>query len=131
MINFAHTLDAVAVVFKMLGKRHDVRQRGAEVGNEIPNLGVIGASASEQTGARGRADGLLAIRAVEGDALFRDAVEVRALHVVRAISAELGADVEDRTLATWVDLTKDDRVGTCAEIDALDVVVSLEMKQRK
>ena len=95
MINFAHTLDEVSVVFKMLGERHDVGQRGAEVSDEIPNLGGIGASAGEQAGARGRADGLLAIRAVEGDALFRDAVEVRALHVVRAISAELGAEVVD------------------------------------
>ena len=77
----------------MLGKRHDVGQRVAEVSDEIPDLGGIGASAGEQTRARGRADGLLAIRAVEGDALFRDAVEVRALHVVRTISTELGAQV--------------------------------------
>lgn len=95
MINFTHALDEVAVVFKMLGKRHDVGERGAEVSDEIPNLGGVGASAGEQAGARGRADGLLAIRAIEGDALFRDAVEVRTLHVVRAIGAELGAEVVD------------------------------------
>ena len=95
MINFTHALDEVAVVFKMLGKRHDVGERVAEVSDEIPNLGGIRASAGEQAGARGRADGLLAIRAIEGDALFRDAVEVRTLHVVRAIGPELGAEVVD------------------------------------
>jgi hypothetical protein len=64
--------------------------------HEVPDLRGVGTRAREQRRARRRTHGLLAIRPVKRDALFRDAVDVRALDVLRTIGAQFGAQVVDR-----------------------------------
>ena len=80
----------------MLAEGDDVREGGAKMGLEVPDLGGVGARAGQEAGARGGADGLLAVGAGERETGFRDTIEVGRFHVARAISAELGPQIVDR-----------------------------------
>ena len=80
----------------MLAEGDDVREGGAKMGLEVPDLGGVGARAGQEAGARGGADGLLAVGAGERETGFRDTIEVGRFHVARAISAELGTQIVDR-----------------------------------
>ena len=93
MIDFAHTLDKIAILLEILAERDDIRRIFAEMSDQIPHLRRVRAGAGHQTAARRRADRLLAIGALENDARFGDAVDVRTLDVVLAIAAELRAEI--------------------------------------
>ena len=95
MVNLAHALDEVAVIFKVLAEGDHVGQSDAEVCLQVPDLIRIGPSASQNTGARGRTDRLLAVRPLKGDAGFSETIEVGALDVVSAISAEFRPQIID------------------------------------
>ena len=95
MIDFAHALHEVAILFEMLWQRHHVRQRGTEVRHQIPNLRRIGPGARHQAGARRRTDGLLAVGATKRHTALGDAIDVGRFDGVHAIAAQFGPQVID------------------------------------
>jgi hypothetical protein len=95
VIDLAHALDEIAVLFEMLAERDDIREGGPKMRFQIPNLRRVGSGAGHETGARGRAHGLLAVGAVERHAGFGDPIDIRALDIAVSISAELGTQIVD------------------------------------
>ena len=91
----AHALHKIAVVFEVLAHGDNVGGGFAEMRNQIPNLGGVGACAGHDAGARRRAHGLLHVGAVESHSLFADAVDIGTFDVVFAVNAELRAQVVD------------------------------------
>lgn len=76
VIDLAHRLGEIAVVFEKLGQGDDSGHRLPKIGAEIPRLRGIGPRAGEQAGAGGQADGLLAVGVVEDHAALGQAVDV-------------------------------------------------------
>ena len=90
---FAETNANVAGLLKGLRQSHDARQRFTKMRLEIPNAQRIGPAAGEDGSARGIADRLLAIGALEDDATPREGIEVRRLHLGMAVAAEVGPEI--------------------------------------
>ena len=88
MIDLAHCLREVAIVLKELRQGYNVRQRLAEMSAEVPHLGRVRAGAGEQAGARGRADGLLTIGAVEHHPVLGKPINVGTLDNRNSITAQ-------------------------------------------
>lgn len=95
MVDFAETLNVVAVIFEILWKSDDVGDCFAEVGDQVVDAGGVGACAGEEAGAAGGTDGLLAVGAVKNDAGGSDAVDVRGVDVGAAVAVEFRAQVVD------------------------------------
>ncbi len=79
----------------MLRQRDHVGNDAAEVRLQIVDLGRIGAQAREKARAGWRADGLLAVGAVELHAASGEFVEIRTLDVAGAVAAQLRPQIVD------------------------------------
>ena len=93
MINLAHALNEIPVLFEMLSQRNNIRQSIAKVCDEIPDLGRVRTSAGHQTGTRWRTDGLLTIGTIENHAGFGNTVNIRALDIILAVATQFRAQV--------------------------------------
>ena len=79
VVDFADTRGVIAVVFEKLRERDDVREVFADGHAVAVNLRGVRAEAAEEGGAAGVAERILAIGAVKADALFGEAIDVRAI----------------------------------------------------
>ena len=92
---FAHRFRAVAGGAEILWERDGVGTRGAEVCREIVDPERLWAKAREEGVAGRRADGLVAIGAVEAQGARGEAVDVRGFRIRVAVAAEDGFEVVD------------------------------------
>ncbi|MEQ1749325.1 MAG: hypothetical protein ABL974_07870 [Prosthecobacter sp.] len=93
MVDFAETACVVAVVFEVLRQCGDVRHGGAQRATDFKDVCSGRIAPAEHGDARGRAQRLLHIAALEDHAALRQCIEVRRLHRRVAIAAELRAHV--------------------------------------
>ena len=86
----------IAALLEVLRERHDVRMAIAKVHVVPGHSHGVGAHARKEARSRRIAERELTVRSIEHDSLAGEPVDVGAVDPVRAVAAELGAEVVDR-----------------------------------